>query len=473
MVFEKKMLILSGDGKGVVLAEKNAHGCTFSLRTFDLPPCGALKAGVITPNAVYVRDLPLTDNPAAAFTLDVSSLDDVHFAVFDKKLRLYGATAKRMWESNVMDLLTRHENRPPVNDGINRAPLPPIAPPPKVLPMPDGTGIAQTRLALYGDEAIAETDFYTPIAKELSARMPAVDSFLSEPRVTAAAIAHTPTSRPAVLDERIAPRVAPPATTEPATGSDRAQSEIRTVAVEFPAEAEEPEQVEKPSESEAQKTQSYDEPIAEVAAYSEAQTLAEPETEPEPEADAQAKAEAEAIQTQTSAMNDDDNGEPTENMPERRENGAHTEPTASEKDPPWMLAARWIKRRSSREAVLPAKRVLPQEAPAQKIKTLRESSFFERARGDIKKLFEYGEKDEKLSALLPDLAWVKVHAGNDVVSVGKSAEAFLCYAVDGEYQKTSPIGEEAQWLPCDKNMPTGKGYWLVFQNLATGEIISG
>ena len=99
MLYEKKMLILSGAGKGVVLIEKSAYGAKFTLRTFDMPPCAPLKAGVVTKTKVFVRDLPNRDNPASTFTLELDSLDDLHFAVFDRELRLYGCTGKRMWEA--------------------------------------------------------------------------------------------------------------------------------------------------------------------------------------------------------------------------------------------------------------------------------------------------------------------------------------------------------------------------------------
>ena len=151
MLYEKKMLILSGEGKGVVLIEKSARGLRFSLSTFDMPTCGELKAGVITRKAVFVRDLPQRDNPSAVFIVEADDVSDLHFAVFDAKLRLYGTNGKRMWESNVMDLLCKNDRKAQIDDSPQLAALPPISTPPKVLPMPDGTGIPQSRLELYGD----------------------------------------------------------------------------------------------------------------------------------------------------------------------------------------------------------------------------------------------------------------------------------------------------------------------------------
>ena len=154
MLYEKKMLILSGEGKGVVMIEKSGRGVRFSLKTFDMPYCGELKAGVITRRAVNVRDLPKGDNPASVFILDgLDDISELHFAVFDKRLRLYGAIGKKMWEANVMDLLCKNDRRPAFDNGVRLGALPPISTPPRVLPMPDGTGAPQARLSIYGDEA--------------------------------------------------------------------------------------------------------------------------------------------------------------------------------------------------------------------------------------------------------------------------------------------------------------------------------
>ena len=398
MLYEKKMLILSGEGKGVVLIEKSARGLRFSLSTFDMPTCGELKAGVITPRAVYVRDLPKRDNPSSVFIVEGTEANDLHFAVFDTKLRLYGTNGKRMWEANVMDLLTKSDRRAPVL-GPTLAALPPISTPPKVLPMPDGTGIPQSRLEIYGDEQIAETNFYTPI--DMSARMPIVDKFLDTPRATDA---------PSMLDGLA--------------------------------------------------------PVLEKSATVEAETTAITDV------DNNAEAEVDMLEA--------DN---TDNMNDTAEQAEQAEQTvmpaaAATADGniyggsrPCELAARWLKTRSTRalkggqdNAVKP----IPNKT---QVKPIREISFIERAAADIEKLFDSAERDEKLSAILPDIRWVKVPIDGHIISVGRGGNDFLCYAVSGTYEKTSPLGDEAQWLPENKAIPTGKGYWLIFQSLKDGEII--
>lgn len=409
MLYEKKMLILSGEGKGVVLIEKSAMGLRFSLSTFDMPTCGELKAGVITPRAVYVRDLPQRDNPSSVFMIDEGSADDLHFAVFDAKLRLYGTNGKRMWEANVMDLLTKNDRRAPVQDKPQLAALPPISTPPKVLPMPDGTGIPQSRLEIYGDEQLAASNFYTHI--DMSARMPIVDKFLDTPRVLAA---------PSILDG-LAP------TLEKSTAA-----EITAIAYNIEQGAKDNDMPELDNTAgDAENTDILESDNMDI------------ESDNAPPA-------AQTVMPAAAATADGDVYSGTR---------------------PCELAARWLKTRSTRElkgGQAHAVKPIPNKT---QVKPIREISFIERASADMEKLFDSAEKDEKLFALLPDILWVKVPVDGHIISVGRGGNDFLCYAVSGTYEKISPLGDEAQWLPENKSIPTGKGYWLIFQSLKDGEII--
>lgn len=400
MLYEKKMLILSGEGKGVVLIEKSAKGLRFSLSTFDMPTCGELKAGVITPRAVFVRDLPKRDNPSSVFIVEGTEADNLHFAVFDTKLRLYGTNGKRMWEANVMDLLTKNDRRAPVQDKPMLAALPPISAPPKVLPMPDGTGIPQSRLEIYSDEQLAESNFYTHI--DTSARMPVVDKFLDTPRALDSS---------SILDGLA--------------------------------------------------------PVLEKSAATEAETTAITDV------DNNDDAEVDMLEADNSdiANNAADIIEQAEDVIPAAAATADSAATAYGGSRPCELAARWLKTRSTRELKGGQAPAVKPITTKQQVKPLREISFIERASADIQKLFDSAEKDEKLSALLPDISWVKVPIDGHIISVGRGGNDFLCYAVSGAYEKTSPLGDEAQWLPENKAIPTGKGYWLIFQSLKDGEII--
>ncbi|MDE7164862.1 MAG: hypothetical protein K2O04_05525 [Clostridiales bacterium] len=402
MLYEKKMLILSGEGKGVVLIEKSARGLRFSLSTFDMPTCGELKAGVITRKAVFVRDLPQRDNPSAVFIVEADDVSDLHFAVFDAKLRLYGTNGKRMWESNVMDLLCKNDRKAQIDDSPQLAALPPISTPPKVLPMPDGTGIPQSRLELYGDEQIAESNFYTPI--DLQAHLPKVDKFLEEPRVLDGL---------APMIERHAPAL-----------ETTAIFDVQEVTEEAAA----------PAENDGKK-----EGLEMNINHGKAEVTVAPARAAEQSEDGAMPAAAAAADFSAR---------------------------------PCDMEARWLLSRSKRTVRIESAAVKPVVSDAQKVKPLREVSFIERAAADVEKLFDNAEKDEKLCAMLPDIAWVKVPIDNNVISVGRGGNDFLCYAVFGTYEKVSPLGDEAQWLPENKSIPTGKGYWLIFQSLKDGKIIA-
>lgn len=521
MLYEKKMLILSGDGKGVVLIEKSAQGVKFSLRTFDMPRCDDLKAGIVTRTSVFVRDLPSGNNPAAVFSVNAGNIDELHFAVFDKHLRLYGTNGKRMWEANLMDLLNKNDRRAPVLTSTPAAALPPIAPRPQVLPMPDGTGIPQSRLAIYGDEAIAESDFYTPI--DFQSRMSEVDGFLDTPRVL----------------DGLAPRVVPPpniparnlvaAETTAALDGSRAdstsnmqaeQADSPSVEVDFSAadaptdDRRETAETTVPDSDLTEELGELAEDVEPFGAIANAQTddntqhsQSQPQPSPVGEVDTDAtqyvvktaptdapaqteqhtrtdrhEQQAQPIQTvkQTQSVKSDNfvaTSQPavtaTPVAPTQFEAAATVAARAEESydgDMPWALAARWLKNRTKRMPLVRKENV--RKTPVNdSVRFLRKSDFFERARADIDKLFANAEKDKELGDLLTDMEWVKVAFDGHKISVGRAGNAFLCYAVGGVYEKVSPLGDEAQWLPSQRETPTGNGYWLIFQNLADGRII--
>lgn len=430
MVYRKKMLILSGSGKGVVLIEKSGLGVKFALRAFDLPSRGGLKAGVITKTAVFVRDLPSGKDPSAVFYVDGIEVDEVHFAVFDTRLLLYGTFGKRMWEANVMDLLTRHDRRP-VLPQRELPSLPPIAERPDVLPLTDGSGTVRKSDRLYGDEALSGSDFYTPFA--ISERMPQIDKFLDEPRLlNIDSSAHISALTDAAHASAETTAAADAATETYGHSIERSQEDT-SVSVEertdddaeamsvIPAAAESAESAEEATKPAVAEGTSTEEAIGELGA------------------DAAACAQAEA---------------------------------AEEDAAPWARIAAWLKSRARRDVRVKTESVTAPTAKAE-IKRLRETEFFERVGKDVEKLFASAPEDGELAAILPDLKWVKVEFDGGSVSVGRNGDIFLCYAVYGIYEKVSPFGDKAQWLPKRKDAPTGKGYWLIFQDLATGDILGG
>lgn len=418
MLYEKKLMILTGQGKGVVLIEKSGLGVKFALRTFSMPARSDYKAGIITPKNVIIRDLPATRDPAAVFFVDDVSLEGLHFAVFDNSLRLYGSTGVKMWEANVMDILKRHCTPVRFTPDVPAAPaLPPLGETPRVLPLPDGTGIPQSRMALYGDEALADSDFYTSF--DIEPHLPRLDAFLDSPRVL-----NSPSADQSGFDDSTMPNPSVPI----------GQHIDASVGV-------------------------TDEPMVDDDIH---QQLSEESMNELSNSGISNDSDANGdIATEAAA---EPNGERASDIRE----AAACRDTRAEK--PWEMTARWLKGRAKREAV-ERRHIVRQIADVCSVPKLREVSFFERLGADIDKLFSSAPRDGELTALLPDIEWVKVSVDpRHTVSVGRSGTAFLCYAVAGNYEKTPPI-ENAQWLPKLRTAPTGKGYWLVFQDLGNGNII--
>lgn len=447
MRYEKKMLILSGKGKGVVMIERSGAGVKFNLSTFGLEPNTQLKAGIITPRTVVIRDLPPVATSVTFVTEDMD-LDKLHFAVFDDGIILYGATCERMWEANLTDILMRRDRM-----------TSPTPVPQKLLPA-DGE---YTRLPppesvqrpAYLDEAVSRDNFYTPF--DYSARLSEVDAFLDAPR------ALTGESVSGSILDGLSPTVTPSAeaaAAEPASESESSEKDEISDLAE----------------------------VAEISEFDEIDTPPEPD-----EADG---AEQTTAEREANEMTENENSENTENI-EYKENTASAEnaagSAAAETDEqaqaesaaateatetteievsramPWEMESKFLSSRGGRKVVKRPARVEPVRQTSQ-VKKLRDMMFFERSRADIDRLFASAPKDENLSKLLPDVQWVSVQLTGGAVCVGRGGDSFLCYAVGGTYSN-NPFGEDAQWLPTQAESPTGRGYWLIFQSLSTGEII--
>ena len=523
------MLILTGEGSGVVMIEKSARGVRFALRTLGVARSDNMRAGIITRKAVFVRDLPSESDPSAVFFIDDADTENLHFAVFDAKLILYGTTAPaRMWEANIMDLLNKY-GAPVILPEKVLPTLPPVSVPPTVLPAPDGTGIPQSRLSIYGDDSLAAaSDTYTTV--DLASRMRVVDGFLDTPRAADSSLDALYSGR-ATLDgqDEIEREKSIPSAPETVSVQSAAAQEVKAIAHdEDQGEAGNTAQSASVTQASVQPDSTRPSaldglaprvmPSPDIPAYmlfppdrdnagttatvdmpqddSDLREQIEPATVGERD---DATAEAASVSAPIDAISDAighaaTSGESQSVSAAQKvdavksfvSSDAHTGAEsfamqtgrakadevggADEACMPWELTAKWLKARSGREPVVFHDRVRTVK-PRTDISALRQVAFFERCRADIEKLFSAAPRDEELSALLPDIDWVRVEVGGNVVGVGKSDNAFLCYAVPGVYEKSSPLGDEAQWLPKLKNAPTGRGYWLIFQDLISGEII--
>lgn len=482
MRFEKRMLILSGEGKGIVMIERSGAGVKFSLKTFEFGGRPDLKAGIVTPSKVMIRDLPSTRDPAAVFYTDDLELDKLHFALFDREILLYGACGERMWESNLIDILARHDKSKPAlpPTPISRAEYTalPQSPAARSLPSPSVPASG------YGDEYLASQDFYTPF--DFSERMNEVDAFLDTPRVL---------TEPSILDG-LSPRIIPhaaqsvPAETEVAaeveaeTENDAAAASDESVSAMTDADG-----ALDAENSENNETSVENNEKIEKIEESDGNATAEP-TETEASAEAAAQSETETEKEGNFVITDNVDGEFVADMTANEQANADvasgdavSEAAASaetveaekasepeQKRMPWEMESKWLSSRGGRRVV----KSTPKVAKINKqtdVQRLRDSLFIERCRADIDKLFGAAPKDEELGKLLPDIDWIRAELGSGVISVGRGGDSFLCYAVGGTYSRENPFGDDAQWLPSRRAEPSGQGYWLIFQSLKTGEII--
>lgn len=104
----------------------------------------------------------------------------------------------------------------------------------------------------------------------------------------------------------------------------------------------------------------------------------------------------------------------------------------------------------------------------------RAGTFFERNGDEIERLFK-GTREDVLEKLLPGSRWVRINYDNSgrFYVIGLIGKEFLCYGVPAEYTPQPP--EELKgycwWLPLTPDKPEGKGYWIMYQNLVTGETV--
>lgn len=104
-------------------------------------------------------------------------------------------------------------------------------------------------------------------------------------------------------------------------------------------------------------------------------------------------------------------------------------------------------------------------------------NFYERVKSQLDRLFESNPRDAMLEKLLPSSRFVRVSVENSekyycVGLVGKPD--YICYAVPAAYTAEPPeeLDGYCQWLPSDAAVPTGSGFWLLYQDAVTGDSVS-
>lgn len=108
----------------------------------------------------------------------------------------------------------------------------------------------------------------------------------------------------------------------------------------------------------------------------------------------------------------------------------------------------------------------------------RELSYYEQVSDQIEKLFTEGTRETELESLMPHTKWVRVDFSGDgrfyVVGLVGDKPDYICYGLPADYTPEPPdeISGYCGWLPLDVKNPQGKGYWLLYQDADTGESVT-
>lgn len=108
----------------------------------------------------------------------------------------------------------------------------------------------------------------------------------------------------------------------------------------------------------------------------------------------------------------------------------------------------------------------------------RELSYYEQVSDQIEKLFTEGTRETELESLMPHTKWVRVDFSGDgrfyVVGLVGDKPDYICYGLPADYSPEPPdeISGYCGWLPLDVKNPQGKGYWLLYQDADTGESVT-
>ncbi|MBO7508390.1 MAG: hypothetical protein J6T39_01955 [Clostridia bacterium] len=92
-------------------------------------------------------------------------------------------------------------------------------------------------------------------------------------------------------------------------------------------------------------------------------------------------------------------------------------------------------------------------------------------------LFSFGVPDAQISKLIPNSKWVKVFSTKEVVGVGilekdnKIYAIGLAFPVINKEYKRKEIDDSFCFMPLNKNLPNGFGYYVVFQSAKDGSVI--
>ncbi len=108
----------------------------------------------------------------------------------------------------------------------------------------------------------------------------------------------------------------------------------------------------------------------------------------------------------------------------------------------------------------------------------KNSTYYEKIRGELDKLFKDHPTENDLTKTVPDSKWVKISYGDDrYYAVGiifkDKIPKYICYGVPGSFGvKPSEIKNYCSFIPSSVFKPKAKGYWVIFQRAKDGKTIN-
>jgi len=111
-------------------------------------------------------------------------------------------------------------------------------------------------------------------------------------------------------------------------------------------------------------------------------------------------------------------------------------------------------------------------------KAAKPEEFYKNIKAQLDSVFRIYEKESFLTDAIPFSAWARITNSDSNYVIGilrnQTGECkYICYAIDGRYDK-KPEGkfkDISEWYPRDMSDPGGRGYWIVYQDAATGEVV--
>lgn len=104
-------------------------------------------------------------------------------------------------------------------------------------------------------------------------------------------------------------------------------------------------------------------------------------------------------------------------------------------------------------------------------------NFYQSIKPQLDEMFVCYPEDDEPADLIPNSKWIRVNTKNSFYVVGLVYDLdevrYVCYGVSGTYKVKPPaeIADIVSWIPADLSQKFGDGFWMIFQDAATGKTV--